>query len=194
MSVLAASALANSINSDSNSETGCESSLSYDSSSCDISSSSSCHGTYLSSEASPRLCAKELESIEAQPCLPSINYFKSLEAQVIANAPAWLNFATRSETAKAFAESNGIVVKTVGAFGNGIAYPAVTLVPASPMFSMFRAQALNKGVYDAGTGSEAIYSFQIIHPTVGTYIMIQFIVPRSQLPLNNIAYKRKCLY
>lgn len=179
--------------SSSSSSYSCETSLSSDSSSgCDI--SSSCEGTYLSSEASPRVCRKELENIESQVCSPAVNYFKSLEAQVRANARAWFASTTRTETAKSFAVQNGIILKIYSAFGNSIEFPSVTNQGPSNGFTILRAQALNKGVFDIGmSGTDAYYAFQMF-AAEGGYMLVQFIVARSKLPLNNIAYKRKCLY
>ena len=118
---------------------------------------------------------------------------KKLEAEVKANARAWFTQSTTSETATAFATNNGIVVKLYNAFGGSKAFPSGTLIPKNNDFSVLRAQALNKGVYDAGMGVDAYYAFPMVTPD-GSYLMVQFVVPRSQLPLNNIKYKRNCLY
>lgn len=182
LSILAVSVYARDSSSD------CESSYG-----TDCSSSSSLCNTYLSSDSSPRLCAKELAIIEAQPCLPAVNYMKKLEAEVRANARAWFLTTTRTETIKAFATNNGIVVRIYNAFGASLAYPSGTLIPSNNDFSVLRSQALNKGVYDAGMDTNAYYAFYMTTPG-GSYMMVQFIVPRSQLPLNNIKYKRNCLY
>jgi hypothetical protein len=164
-----------------------ESSSTFSADSCDIiSSSSSC--SYPNS-SSPRRCARELEMIEEQPCLPAVNYMRKLEAKVRADARAWFATSTRTETIRAFASTYDIVVRVYSAFGGSIAFPTGTLIPKSNDFSILRAQALNKGVYDAGMETNAYYAFQMITPE-GAYMMVQFIVPRSQLPLNNIKFKR----
>lgn len=185
LSILAVSVYASD---SSSSSSGCEPSFSSDS--CDITSSSSCS---YSSEPSPRLCAKELAMIEEQPCLPIVNYMRKLEAEVRANAIHWFLGTSRTETVVEFANRYGIQVKLANALGYAATFP--NPVTPEPIFdaSVMRVYALNKGVYVSGLESDVYYSFQMITPE-GQYMLVQFIVPRSQLPLNNIKYKRSNLY